>query len=118
MIEKIRLQKYISDCGVLSRRASEEAIRRGEITVNGEPAEIGSKITPGRDEVRYKGRKVLMHRRGHTYIILNKPAGYVSSTDDPGGPTVLELLPEGLRQGLFPCSCRSRLATHGKTAGW
>ena len=112
MIEKIRLQKYISDCGVLSRRASEEAIRRGEITVNGEPAEIGSKITPGRDEVRYKGRKVLMHRRGHTYIMLNKPAGYVTTTsDEKGRPCVTDLV-KGAGRRVYPVG-RLDMASEG-----
>lgn len=112
MIEKIRLQKYISDCGVMSRRAAEEAIRRGEITVNGEPAEIGDKITPGKDEVRHKGRKVLMHRKGHTYVMLNKPAGYVTTTsDEKGRPCVTDLV-KGVGQRVYPVG-RLDMASEG-----
>ena len=82
---QLRIQKYIADCGLMSRRAAEEAIRQGLFTVNGEPAEIGSKIIPGRDDVRYKGKKVLMQRGDHLYIMLNKPRGYVTTLSDEKG---------------------------------
>ena len=111
-MEKIRLQKYISDCGLMSRRACEEAIRRGEITVNGTPAEIGCKVAPGKDDVRYKNRKVLMHRGGHTYIMLNKPAGYVTTTsDEKGRPCVTDLI-SGVGRRVYPVG-RLDMASEG-----
>lgn len=93
-MEDIRLQKYISDCGIMSRRAAEREIEAGSITVNGEPAYIGQKIDPARDEVRYKNR-VIKKARGsrYVYIMLNKPTGYVTTmSDDKGRKCVAELV--------------------------
>ncbi|MBQ8235970.1 MAG: rRNA pseudouridine synthase [Clostridia bacterium] len=109
---QLRIQKYIADCGLMSRRAAEEAIRNGEITVNGEQAEIGLKIFPGKDEVRYKGRKVTMPRGEHIYIMLNKPAGYVTTTnDEKGRPCVTDLL-KGLDRRVYPIG-RLDMASEG-----
>ena len=57
-MEKIRLQKYFTDCGVLSRRAAEEEIKAGKVKVNGIVAEVGQKIDPETDVVEYKGKTV------------------------------------------------------------
>jgi len=82
-MELVRLQKYLSDCGVLSRRAAERAIENGEITVNDEPAKIGMKIDPMKDKVKYKGRNIAKKRNSHyTYIMLHKPRGYVTTMSD------------------------------------
>ncbi len=93
-MESIRLQKYLSDCGVLSRRAAEKAIADGEITVNGLPAEIGMKVDPLKDDVRWKGKKIVKKRNSHyVYVLLNKPTGYVTTlSDEKGRPTVMELV--------------------------
>ncbi len=98
-MEPIRLQKYLTDCGVMSRRAAEKEITAGRITVNGEPAVLGQKITPGEDEVAYRGKPVLPRSGsvpnggGYTYILLNKPAGYVTTMSDDGGrKTVADLI--------------------------
>ena len=92
----VRLQKYFTDCNVLSRRAAEAAIEAGEVTVNGHPAFLGQKILPGRDIVVYRGQPVILRRnREHTYIVLNKPRGYVTTAKDPSGRRcVLDLIPE------------------------
>ncbi len=92
----VRLQKYFTDCNILSRRAAEAAIEAGEVTVNGHPAHLGQKILPGRDLVVYRGKPVVLQRnREHTYIVLNKPRGYVTTSHDPGGRRcVLDLIPE------------------------
>ena len=92
----VRLQKYFTDCNVMSRRAAEAAIEAGEVSVNGHPAFIGQKICPGRDIVLYRGKPVTFHRdREHTYILINKPRGYVTTSRDPAGRRcVLDLLPE------------------------
>lgn len=93
-MESIRLQKYFTDCGILSRRAAEAEIAAGRVKVNGVVAEIGQKIVPGVDEVVYRGKAVLPPARtGHTYVMLNKPRGYLTSmTDDRGRKCVTELV--------------------------
>ena len=92
-MEKIRLQKYIADAGLTSRRGAEEDIRNGAVTVNGHPATLGMKIDPKLDTVVYKGRRIYSEKRTHTYILLNKPRGYLCATsDDRGRKCVTELL--------------------------
>ncbi|MBQ7313373.1 MAG: pseudouridine synthase, partial [Clostridia bacterium] len=80
-MDNIRLQKYLSECGVLSRRAAETEISAGRVTVNGLPASLGDKVDPSADEVAWNGRiikpKTSGGERRNTYILLNKPAGYV-----------------------------------------
>ena len=95
-MELVRLQKYLSDCGVLSRRAAEKAIENGEVTVNDEPAEIGMKIDPMKDKVRYKGKNIVKKRNSnYTYIMLHKPRGYVTTmSDEKDRKTVAELVKE------------------------
>lgn len=111
-MEKTRIQKYISECGVMSRRSAEEQIRLGNVTVNGEKAEIGMQIVPGKDDVRYKNRKVLMPRGEHIYIMLNKPVGYVTTTnDEKGRPCVTDLL-KGLDRRVYPIG-RLDMASEG-----
>lgn len=102
-MEKIRLQKFFTDCGIMSRRAAEEEIRRRNVTVNGHPAEIGTKIDPSRDRVTYKGRPVVMPRtKDYVYILLNKPRGYATTTADPHEKKcVLDLL-EGVKTRVYP----------------
>ena len=101
-MEPIRLQKYFTDCGVLSRRAAEEEIRRGAVKVNGAVAEIGLKIDPGTDVVEYKGRVVAPTTSKHHYILLNKPRGFVTTlSDEKGRHTVSEIV-ENLGVRVYP----------------
>lgn len=89
---EMRIQKFISDAGIMSRRAAEKAILAGEITVNGKPAEIGIKITVGKDIVKYRG-KTVGESKENVYLILNKPVGYLTSmSDDRGRKCVSELV--------------------------
>ncbi len=89
----MRIQKYISDCGLMSRRAAEKEIELGNIKINGEPALIGQKIDPERDVITYKGRKVRAKKAHKTYVMLNKPRGYVTTmSDERGRKCVSELL--------------------------
>ena len=82
-MEQIRLQKFVAECGVMSRRAAEKEILAGNITVNGEAVEVGRVIDPARDKVRYKGRPVMRKRNSHkVYLMLNKPRGYVTTMSD------------------------------------
>lgn len=91
--ESLRLQAYLARAGVASRRASEELIRAGRVRVNGRRAELGSKVTPGRDKVEVDGREVRLQRV--EWIALHKPTGYVTTRDDERGrKTVYDLLPD------------------------
>lgn len=101
--EKVRIQKYFTDCGVLSRRAAEAEIEAGHVRVNGEIATIGQKITPGEDEVKWNGKPVTPPRRAeHVTIMLHKPAGFVTTTsDEQGRPCVTDLLAD-LSVRLYP----------------
>ena len=101
-METVKLQKYFSDCAVMSRRAAEEEIKKGKITVNGEVAELGLRIDPARDTVIYKGKKISPPKREKTYILLNKPRGTVTTlSDEKGRPTVISLL-QGLNIRVYP----------------
>lgn len=93
MANEVRLQKYLSEQGILSRRAAEDAIRRGKIKVNGVPAQIGMKIDPDTDVVEYDGKKVSAQTKRRVYLMLNKPVGYVTTMhDEMGRPCVAELV--------------------------
>ncbi len=92
---KQRLQKLISAAGVASRRAAEEMIRAGRVTVNGETALLGASADPDTDDVRVDGQALRLPAR-RRYIVLNKPRGYVTTLhDDRGRPTVADLIPDG-----------------------
>ncbi len=101
--EKIRIQKYFTDCGVLSRRAAEAEIEAGHVRINGEIATIGQKITPGEDEVKWNGKVIKPpHRTEHVTVMLHKPAGFVTTTsDEQGRPCVTDLLTD-LNLRLYP----------------
>ena len=101
-METVKLQKYFSDCGIMSRRAAEEEIKKGRVTVNGVVADLGLRIDPECDEVVYKGKKVTLPECERTYILLNKPRGTVTTlSDEKGRPTVISLL-SGLSVRVYP----------------
>ena len=101
-MEKIRLQKFISDAGLMSRRAAEAEIERGNVAVNGHVAEIGMKIDPRCDVVTYKNKRIRFEKKEYTYIMVNKPRGYLSSTaDDRGRKCVTDLL-TGVKARVYP----------------
>lgn len=90
--ERVRLQKYISACGVMSRRAAEQCITDGRVSVNGETASLGCNIIPGRDVVEIDGVRVKPAEKYLT-VMLNKPRGYVTTlSDELGRRTVAELV--------------------------
>lgn len=93
MEEDIRLQKYLANQGICSRRKAEEYILQGQVKVNGEVVcELGTKINPNKDEVIFKSNKVGNVDK-KVYILLNKPIGYVTTTRDQfGRDTVLDLV--------------------------
>lgn len=98
----IRLQKYMAMCGVASRRNCENIIKQGRVSVNGDKVlTMGAKINPSLDVVRVDG-KVISPENKHVYIMLNKPAGYITSVTDPQGrPTVMDLLGE-IHNRIYP----------------
>ena len=102
-MELIRIQKFFTDCGILSRRAAEEEIRAGRVQINGEAAQIGQKIDPEQDIVTYRGKPVTMetHPR-NVYVMLNKPRGYVTTMhDEQGRPCVTKLI-EDIPVRIYP----------------
>ncbi|BHH81768.1 pseudouridine synthase [Desulforhopalus sp. 52FAK] len=111
MTEQIRLQKYLAQCGVCSRRKAEEYIAQGHVTVdNVVVTEMGITVTPGVSKVRFKG-KPLTTKEQPVYYLLNKPKGYVTTLKDPQGrPIVTSLIKDSAR--LFPVG-RLDLDTEG-----
>ena len=80
---EIRLQKYLADCGIASRRKAEELILQGKVEVNKKIVkELGTKIDNEKDEVKYLGKVVKPENDEKIYILLNKPIGYVTTLDD------------------------------------
>ena len=102
-MEKIRISKYFTDCGVMSRRAAEEEIRLGRVSVNGHVAELGEKIDPETDEVTWKGKVIKAGGDEKICIMLNKPRGIVcTASDEKGRRNVTDL-------------CRDVKGTDGKS---
>lgn len=93
---EVRLQKFMAEQGVASRRKSEDLIRAGKVKVNGHVAEIGMKINPRKDLVTVGKQKLTnVKNRKMVYIMLNKPRGYVTTvSDELGRKTVMDLLPD------------------------
>ena len=93
-----RLQKLIAQAGIASRRAAEELIKAGEVSVNGEiVTELGTKADPEKDHIKVRGRLInpKLSNRGKTYILLNKPKGVLSSAADPEGRRLVTELIKG-----------------------
>ncbi len=88
----MRLQKYLADCGVASRRAAERLIEDGRVTVNGATAVLGMSVEPAQDHVTVDGASIGAQSE-HFYVLLNKPRGVLSTARDPHGrQTVVELV--------------------------
>lgn len=102
MQKKIRLQKIIAHAGVASRREAERLIQEGLVTVNGKRVtDLGTQVDPDDSHIKVRG-KLLRPPGQKIYLLLNKPAGYVSTLSDPQGrPTILDLL-HGIRERVFP----------------
>ena len=98
----IRLQKYMADCGIASRRQSEAMIAEGRVRVNGEIVRVqGVKINPETDCVSVDGKDIKV-KDEYLFYMLNKPAGYLTTTTDPQNrPTIFDLCPE-LRGRVVP----------------
>lgn len=97
----IRVQKFLSEQGVASRRRAEEYIKSGQVSINGHRAKLGDKVDPEKDRVTVYG-KLVQKSSDKIYIALNKPKGYVVSKRDPKGrKTVFSLLPEDVRTKVW-----------------
>ena len=101
----MRIQKYISQCGVCSRREAERKILEGDVEVNGVPAEIGQDVNPEADKVSVDGALVRGIVEDKVVLAMNKPKGYICSNGDPfKAQTVFDLLPEPFASmKLFCC---------------
>ena len=99
--EQIRLNRYIANSGICSRREADKLIASGEITVNGEVVtELGAKVSK-RDEVLYKGEALNVEKK--VYLLLNKPRGFVTTLDDPHAEhTVMELVDNACSERIYP----------------
>ena len=97
----LRLQVFLAHAGVASRRAAEELILEGRITVNGlSVTALGTKVQEG-DKVCFDG-KIVLPEKNHHYLVLNKPPGFLCSSHDPQGrPLALELLPKTIKERLY-----------------
>lgn len=102
--EEVRLQKYMADCGVASRRKCEEYISNGMTKVNGKiVTELGVKVNPSKDIIEYNGKRIENNKKnGNVYILLNKPIGYVTTVKDQfKRQTVIDLI-KGVKERIVP----------------
>jgi 23S rRNA pseudouridine2605 synthase len=103
----IRLQKYLADAGIASRRAAEMLIADGKVRVNGKVAELGCKITPGVDQVKASGKLVRPQTTGTVTLAVNKPRGLACTNSDRHNPrTVFDLVPPPYNRLRLFCAGR------------
>lgn len=92
-MEQIRLQKFLAEAGIASRRKCEELIEKGKVLVNGKTAVLGTKIDPENDQIEFNGKTIKSEKKEYTYILLNKPIDYVTTVKDQfNRKTVLDLI--------------------------
>ena len=99
---EMRLQKFLANSGICSRRNAEKLILEGKITVNGKIiTELGTKVNPEEDQILYNGKPIKLQDK-YVYILLNKPIGYVTTVKEQfGRPTVMDLV-KGVNYNLLP----------------
>ena len=107
----IRLNRYIANAGICSRRKADELIQAGVVSVNGEVvSELGTKVDPSKDLIRYNGETLKRERM--VYVLLNKPKDYITTTDDPQERrTVMELVEKASRERIYPVGRLDRNTT-------
>lgn len=107
----IRLNRYIANAGICSRRKADELIEAGVISVNGESiTELGHKVNPMKDVIRYNGET--LKREKMTYVLLNKPKDYITTTDDPQERrTVMQLVEKASKERIYPIGRLDRNTT-------
>ncbi len=99
--EPIRLQKFISQCGIASRRKAEELILQGSVKINGKTAVLGDKVTAS-DKVFVKGKRVVMPKASYRYIMLNKPRGFITTMSDERGRKCVAELVQDVGERVYP----------------
>ena len=99
--EPIRLQKFLSLCGVASRRKAEELILQGKVKINGKPAILGDKVTD-RDKVLVNGKRIVAPRTKYRYIMLNKPRGFITTMSDEKGRKCVAELVSNVGERVYP----------------
>ena len=101
-IEPIRLQKFIAQCGIASRRKAEELILGGHVKVNGKTAILGDKVLPT-DKVFVRGMRIVVPKGGnYRYIMLNKPRGFITTMNDERGRKCVAQLVENVGERVYP----------------
>ena len=107
----IRLNRYISNAGICSRRKADELITAGVVSVNGEVVtSLGTKVDPAKDEVRYNNER--LKREKMVYVLLNKPKDYITTTDDPQERrTVMQLVAKATKERIYPVGRLDRNTT-------
>ena len=107
----IRLNRYIANAGICSRRKADELIEAGVVSVNGEVvSELGTKVDPSKDIIRYNGET--LKREKMVYVLLNKPKDYITTTDDPQERrTVMHLVEKASRERIYPVGRLDRNTT-------
>jgi len=99
----VRLQKFMADCGVASRRKSEQLIENGAVKINGKPAKIGDKVNPDVDKVYVHNKRIVMKKKGgKRYIMLHKPRGYVTTMKDERGRKCVADLIKDIPERIYP----------------
>lgn len=99
--KEIRLQKFMSECGVCSRRKAEELILEGKVKVNGKTANLGDKIHHFKDKVEVQG-KLIKRAKEKRYIMLHKPRGFVTTLSDEMGRKDITMLTEDIEERIYP----------------
>ncbi len=102
MEKDVVLQKYLSMCGVASRRKSQELISQGKVKINGHVAELGSRVVVGKDTVTVSDKKVSYDSSDKYYIMLNKPRGYITTMNDEKGRKCTADLVKDIPARVFP----------------
>ncbi len=99
--DPIRLQKFISQCGIASRRKAEELIVQGKVKINGKTAVLGDKVSE-KDKVYVNGKRVVIPRKRFRYIMLNKPRGFITTMSDERGRKCVAELVSNVGERVYP----------------
>ena len=101
-MEFIKIQKFFTDHGIMSRRAAEEEIKKGRVSVNGKTAEIGMRVDPEVDVITYLGKEIKPTQTKNVYVLLNKPRGIVTTMSDEKGRTTVKTLVKDVGTRVYP----------------
>lgn len=102
-VKLVRLQKYIADCGICSRRKAEDLILEGHVKLNGQRvSELGTKVEPVEDVVEVRGTIIDIMSVDHMYVVVNKPRSYMTTVSDPEGRRTIMDLVKPISTRIFP----------------